>query len=154
MPSAAASITVGSSACLPLDRRSWNLFGGEASAPRTQGDEDLGPVELVDRDEVRLQDASMMLVDRPWPLTTSAPGPSSDERRQRTSTWPWASSPADTALISYSVSTGRQPRTGWMALSTALNRALTGPLPVDSDRAFSSPDRARPCPSPGRRESA
>ena len=36
----------------------------------------------------------MMFVDNPWPVTTSAPGPSSDERRQRTSTWPWASSPA------------------------------------------------------------
>ena len=27
----------------------------------------------------------MMFVDNPWPETTSAPGPSSDERRQRTS---------------------------------------------------------------------
>jgi len=48
----------------------------------------------------------MMFVLNPWPETTSAPAPSSDERRQRTRTWPWASSPAETALISYSVSTG------------------------------------------------
>ena len=77
-------------------------------------------------------DASMMFVDNPWPETTSAPGPSSDERRQRTRTWPWASSPAETALISYSVRVGCQPRTGWRASSTALNSALTGPLPVAS----------------------
>ena len=75
----------------------------------------------------------MMLVESPWPVTTSAPGPSSVERRQRTSTWPCASSPADTALISYSVSTGRQPRTGSIASSTAANSAFTGPLPVASD---------------------
>ena len=74
----------------------------------------------------------MMFVDNPWPDTTSAPGPSSDERRQRTSTWPWASSPADTALISYSVSTGCQPSTGWSAWSTAAYSASTGPLPVAS----------------------
>ena len=72
----------------------------------------------------------MMFVDSPWPVTTSAPGPSSCDRRQRTRTWPCASSPADTALISYSVSTGCQPRTGWTASSTAANSALTGPLPV------------------------
>ena len=74
----------------------------------------------------------MMFVDNPWPETMSAPGPSSDERRQRTSTWPWASSPAETALISYSVSVGCQPRTGWRAWSTASNSASTGPLPVAS----------------------
>ena len=94
---------------------------------------DLGAMELVDRDEVgverRLDDVRAI---NPWPDTTSAPGPSSDERRQRTSTWPWASSPAETALISYSVRVGCQPRTGWSASSTALNSALTGPLPVAS----------------------
>ena len=74
----------------------------------------------------------MMFVDNPWPVTTSAPGPSSDERRQRTRTWPWASSPAETALISYSVRAGCQPRTGSRASSTAPNSALTGPLPVAS----------------------
>ena len=81
----------------------------------------------------------MMLVDNPWPVTMSAPGPSSDERRQRTSTWPWASSPALTALISYSVSVGCQPRTGWRASSTAPNSALTGPLPVASAVRSSPP---------------
>src|SRR3954454_8196465 len=80
----------------------------------------------------------MMFVLKPWPVTTSAPGPSSDERRQRTSTWPCASSPADTALISYSVRTGRQPSTGWRAASTAPKSALTGPFPRDSV-IFSSP---------------
>ncbi len=77
-------------------------------------------------------EASMMLVDKPWPVTTSAPGPSSDERRHRTSTCPWASSPLDTALISYSARAGCQLRTGWRASSTAWNSALTGPLPVAS----------------------
>ena len=67
------------------------------------------------------------------------PGPSSDERRQRTRTWPWASSPAETALISYSVRVGCQPSTGWSASSTALNSALTGPLPVDSALRSSPP---------------
>ena len=81
----------------------------------------------------------MMFVDKPWPVTTSAPGPSSDERRQRTRTWPWASSPALTALISYSVSVGCQPRTGWRASSTAPNSALTGPLPVASAVRSSPP---------------
>ena len=82
----------------------------------------------------------MMFVDNPCPTTTSAPGPSSDERRQRTSTWPCASSPADTALISYSVSVGCQPRTGWSASSTAPNSALTGPLPVVSAIRSSPPN--------------
>ena len=81
----------------------------------------------------------MMLVDKPWPVTMSAPGPSSDERRQRTRTWPWASSPALTALISYSVSVGCQPRTGWRASSTASNSASTGPLPVASAVRSSPP---------------
>ena len=40
----------------------------------------------------------MMFVDSPWPVTTRAPGPSSVERRQRTRTWPWASSPAGDRL--------------------------------------------------------
>ena len=79
----------------------------------------------------------MMLVDRPCPDTISAPGPSSDERRQRTRTWPWASSPAETALISYSVSVGCQPRIGWRAWSTASKRASTGPLPVASEERSS-----------------
>ena len=73
-----------------------------------------------------------MFVDSPWPVTTSAPGPSSDDRRQRTRTWPWASSPAETALISYSVRTGCQPRTGWRPSSTApeqrVDRAVAGRL--------------------------
>src|SRR3954453_1114236 len=81
----------------------------------------------------------MMLVDKPWPVTTSAPGPSSDERRQRTRTCPWASSPALTALISYSVSVGCQPRTGCSASSTARKRALTGPFPVASAPRSSPP---------------
>ena len=48
---------------------------------------------------------------------------------------------ADTALISYSVSVGCQPRTGWSASSTAPNRALTGPLPVASADALLAADR-------------
>ena len=80
----------------------------------------------------------MMFVDRPWPVTTTAAGPSSDERRARTSTWPCASPSAETALISYSVRTGFHWRTGRIASSTALNSALTGPLPVESP-AFASP---------------
>src|SRR5262249_56175262 len=43
-------------------------------------------------------EAWMMFVLKPWPETTSAPGPLSVERRTRTSTRPWASSPAETAL--------------------------------------------------------
>ena len=61
----------------------------------------------------------MMLVDNPWPVTVNAPDPVSVERRQRTRVWPWASSPAETALISYSLRIGVQPRTGSIALSTA-----------------------------------
>src|SRR5690349_18180494 len=83
-------------------------------------------------------EASMMFVLNPWPETTSAPAPSSDERRQRTRTWPWASSPAETALISYSVSTGCQPKTGWRARSTAEYSASTGPFPTAA-AARSSP---------------
>ena len=46
----------------------------------------------------------MMLVDRPWPVATTA----SRARRPTSAgsgraTWPWASSPAETARISYSV---------------------------------------------------
>ena len=89
----------------------------------------------------------MMFVESPWPDTTSAPGPSSDERRQRTRTWPWASSPAETALISYSVRTGCQPRTGWSAWSTARTAHRPGrcrsPRPCDPRRATVSVDRAR-----------
>ena len=85
----------------------------------------------------------MMLVDNPWPVTTRAPGPSSDDRRQRTRAWPWASSPALTALISYSVRTGCQPRTGWSPASTAPNSALTGPLPVDLGGALVGADGQR-----------
>ncbi len=74
----------------------------------------------------------MMLVDKPWPVTTRAPGPSSEERRQRTRTWPCASSPADTALISYSVKVGCQPRTGWSACvhraEEGVDRAVAGRL--------------------------
>ena len=94
------------------------------------------PWSLLTATRYASSDASMMFVDNPWPDTTSAPGPSSDERRQRTSTWPWASSPADTALISYSVRTGCQPRTGWSAcVDRAEQSASTGPLPVASARA-------------------
>src|SRR5436190_9968030 len=72
----------------------------------------------------------MMLVDKPCPETTSAPGPTSVERRQRTSARPWASSPPETALISYASRTGFQPNTGSIASSTAAKRASTGPLPI------------------------
>ncbi len=39
-------------------------------------------------------EASMMFVERPWPVTTIASSPASVERRHRTKTRPWASSPA------------------------------------------------------------
>src|SRR5665811_550807 len=64
-------------------------------------------------------DASMMFVERPWPVTTIASGPTSVERRQRRKTRPCASSPSVTALISYSTSVGSQPSTGRIASSTA-----------------------------------
>ena len=80
----------------------------------------------------------MMFVDNPWPDTTSAPGPSSDERRQRTRTWPCASSPADTALISYSVRVGCQPRSRLERVvdrpEERVDRAVAGRLGTSAPR--------------------
>src|SRR5262245_39905497 len=65
---------------------------------------DAGPIEapwsLLTATRYASIEASMMFVLNPCPETTSAPGPSSLDRRQRTSTRPCASSPPDTALIS------------------------------------------------------
>src|SRR3990170_2967778 len=104
---------------------------GHARTSRTTASRSLFSAERYPSSE-----ASMMFVERPWPVWTGPSGPSL-ERRQRTMTWPCASSPAVTARISYSASTGCQPSTGPTAASTAPKRASTGPLPAPSAETLS-----------------
>ena len=94
-------------------RRSDGRSTGSVASSRSTAQSLLAATTYASRD------ASMMFVERPWPVTTIASSPASVERRQRRKTRPWASSPSVTALISYSTSVGSQPTTGRIASSTA-----------------------------------
>src|SRR5262249_40932843 len=114
--------------------RADSVPGQESSTVRAATNADAAPLvapwSLLTAARYASIEASMMFVLNPWPETTRAPGPSSVDRRQRTSTRPSPSSPPDTALISYASSFACQPTTGWVCPSTASARSSTAPSPL------------------------